>query len=67
MSDKKMTNEDQTLSVQSEFLLYQTEDGQTRIEVRLENETDWLNQLTMAEPFQTSKQNISRLIKAKQV
>jgi len=67
MSDKKMTNEDQTLSVQSEFLLYQTEDGQTRIEVRLENETDWLNQLTMAELFQTSKQNISRLIKAKQV
>jgi len=46
-----------------EFLLYQTEDGQTRIEVRLENETVWLNQLTMAELFQTSKQNISLHLK----
>jgi hypothetical protein len=47
------------LPVRSEFLLYQSEDGQTRIEVRLENETVWLNQLTMTELFQTSKQNVS--------
>ena len=59
MSRKKTANENQTLPAKSEFLLYQTEDGQTRIEVRLENETVWLNQLTMAELFQTSKQNIS--------
>ncbi len=43
----------------SEFLLYQTEDGRTRLEVRLENETVWLTQNQMAELFQTTKQNIS--------
>ena len=51
------------LQIRGEFLLYQSEDGQTRIEVRLENETVWLNQLTMAELFQTSKQNISLHLK----
>src|SRR3990172_9224319 len=44
---------------QSQFLLYQTSDGQTRLEVRLENETVWLSQNQMAELFQTTKQNIS--------
>lgn len=43
----------------SEILLYQTEDGQTKIEVRLEDETVWLSQVQMAELFQTTKQNIS--------
>ncbi len=32
----------------SEIILYQTEDGRTRIEVRLENETVWLTQLTFS-------------------
>ena len=44
---------------QSRFLLYQTSDGQTRLEVRLENETVWLSQNQMAELFQTTKQNVS--------
>jgi len=44
---------------QSQFLLYQTSDGQTRLEVRLENETVWLSQSQMAELFQTTKQNVS--------
>jgi len=44
---------------QSQFLLYQTSDGQTRLEVRLENETVWLSQNQMAELFQTTKQNVS--------
>jgi hypothetical protein len=43
----------------SEILLYQTEDGQTRIDVRLENESAWLTQAAMAELFQTSPQNIT--------
>ncbi len=43
----------------SEIILYQTEDGQTRIEVRMDDETVWLTQAAMAELFQTSKQNIS--------
>ncbi len=44
---------------EGQFLLYQTEDGQTRIECRFEGETIWLSQRLMAELFQTSKQNIS--------
>ncbi|MDZ4204121.1 MAG: virulence RhuM family protein [Bacteroidales bacterium] len=43
----------------SEILLYQTEDGQTKVEVRMENETVWLTQAQMVELFQTTKQNIS--------
>jgi len=43
----------------SEFLLYTTQDGHQRIEVRLEDETVWMNQLDLAELYQTSKQNIS--------
>jgi hypothetical protein len=43
----------------SEIILYQTEDGRSRIEVRLENETVWLTQQLMAELFQTTIPNIS--------
>ena len=43
----------------SEIILYQSEDGQTKIDVRLENETVWLSQMQMAELFQTTKQNVS--------
>jgi hypothetical protein len=42
-----------------QFLMYQAEDGQTKIEVRLEDETVWLSQAQMAELFQTTKQNVS--------
>lgn len=42
-----------------EFLLYQTEDGQTRIDVRMGDETVWLSQKGMADLFQTTKQNVS--------
>ena len=47
----------------SEILLYQTEDGQLKIQVRLEDETVWLTQAHMVELFQTTKQNISLHIK----
>jgi hypothetical protein len=47
----------------SEIILYQTEDGQTKIDVRLEKETVWLSQAQMVELFQTTKQNISLHIK----
>jgi len=43
----------------TEILLYQTVDGKTKVEVRLENETVWLTQSQMVELFQTTKQNIS--------
>jgi hypothetical protein len=44
---------------EGQFLLYQTEDGQTRIECRLQHGSIWLSQRDMLELFQTSKQNIS--------
>ena len=47
----------------SEILLYTTQDGNQRIEVRLENGTVWLSQIALAELFQTTKQNISLHLK----
>ncbi len=44
---------------ESQILIYQPEDGKTRIDVRLENETVWLSQAQMVALFQTSKQNLS--------
>ena len=46
-----------------EFLFYQTEDGRTQLEVRLENETVWLTQGQMAELFQTTIPNVSMHIR----
>ena len=43
----------------SDLILYQTEDGRTRIQCRFENETVWLAQQQMAELFQTTQQNVS--------
>ena len=47
----------------SEILLYTTQDGNQRIEVKLENGTVWLSQIALAELFQTTKQNISLHLK----
>jgi ADP-ribosylglycohydrolase len=46
-----------------EMLIYQTEDGRVKLDVRLENETLWLTQQMMADLFQTSKQNIGQHLK----
>ena len=46
----------------SEILIYQTEDGDTRIQVRLENETVWLTQKLMAELFQKNVRTINEHI-----
>ena len=53
-----MTNKP-ALQTESQFLVYQTEDGKLKIDVRFEGETVWLAQQQMAELFQTTKQNIS--------
>ncbi|HLB43210.1 MAG TPA: hypothetical protein VJN02_10290 [Gammaproteobacteria bacterium] len=45
-----------------EILLYQTEDGSTRIDVRLQDETLWLTQMQMSELFQKDKRTISEHI-----
>ncbi len=47
----------------NEVLMYQTEDGQTKIEVRYQDETVWLSLSQMAELFQRDKSVISRHIK----
>ena len=43
----------------SELILYTSDDGQTRLHLRVETETVWLSQLEIAELFQTTKQNVS--------
>jgi len=49
---------------QSSIILYQTEDGRTRIECRFDRETLWLSQIQIAELFQTSVPNINLHLKA---
>ena len=43
----------------NQIVIYQSEDGQTQVDVRLENETVWLTQAQMVDLFQTTKQNVS--------
>ena len=47
-----------------DLIIYNTEDGQAKISLTLQDGTVWLNQLQIAELFQTTKQNISKHIKA---
>jgi len=47
---------------ENKIIIYQTEDGQTQIDVRLENETVWLTQAKMAELFETDRTSIVRHI-----
>jgi hypothetical protein len=47
-----------------EVILYQTEDGRTRVECRFADETLWLSQALMAELFQTTAQNITQHLRA---
>lgn len=47
----------------SGLILYTTEDGQSQIQLRAENETVWLTQLEIAELFNATKQNVSLHLK----
>ena len=47
---------------ENKIIIYQTDDGQTQIDVRLENETVWLTQAQMAELFETDRTSIVRHI-----
>jgi hypothetical protein len=47
----------------SEIILYTTEDGITKINVQLENETVWLTQKQLVELYQTAKSTVSEHIK----
>ena len=53
-----------TKNNQSQIVIYRTEDGQTKLEVRLEHETIWLTQAAMAELFQTTVANINIHLKS---
>ena len=57
MADKIGTDE------YGEILIYQTDDGQTNIEVKIEDDTVWLTQQQMSELFQTSRTNVVEYIK----
>ena len=56
-------NKDNSNIVENEIIIYQTEDGHTKIDVKLEGETVWLTQAQLCELYQTSKSNISKHIK----
>ena len=46
-----------------EILIYQSDDGLTNVEVKIQDETVWLTQQQMAELFQTSRTNVVEHIK----
>lgn len=54
---KEITNQN------GDIVIYQSEDGNTRINVNLQNETVWLSQQQLVELYRTSKLNISEHIK----
>ena len=47
----------------TEIVIYQSEDGHTKVDVRFEDETVWLTQQQLVDLFQTSKSNVSEHIK----
>ncbi len=57
-----MTSNLPTIQETGEFLFYQTEDGDTRVQVRFEEETVWLSQAQMTELFSKDKRTISEHI-----
>ncbi|MFH0792173.1 MAG: hypothetical protein V1905_03100 [bacterium] len=48
---------------QSQIIIYKTEDGRIKLDVRFDDETVWLTQNALAELFQTTKNNISIHVK----
>jgi hypothetical protein len=58
-----MSADSETPPPGGQFLVYSTEDGKLKIDVRFEGETVWLTQQHMAELFLTTKQNIGQHLK----
>ena len=58
--DLKEMNKDNN---QGKIVIYQTDDGDTKIDVRFVDETVWLTQAQLCELYQTSKSNVSEHIK----
>lgn len=60
MEGSNTNNENYQLSTNnSQLLIYQTESGETKIDVRFQDETVWLTQKLMTELFQKTSQNIT--------
>lgn len=59
-----MKNREASAPSTGEFILYQTEDGRTRIQCRFADEILWLTQAQIAELFQTTPQNVTLHLKA---
>ena len=59
MEENRLTNSEN----QGDIVIYQTDDGLTKIDVRFTDETVWLTQAQLCELYQTSKSNISEHIK----
>ena len=59
-TDLKEMNKDNN---QGEIVIYQTDDGDTKIDVRFVDETVWLTQAQLCNLYQTSKSNVSEHIK----
>lgn len=55
--------ENKDFTPQGEIIIYQTENGNTKIDVRMEDETVWLTQAQLVELYQTTKSNVSEHIK----
>jgi len=51
------------INLNDKIIIYQSEDGKTQLDVKLEGETVWLTQAQMVELFQSSKANVSEHIK----
>jgi len=63
MDWRSTVRENLSVKPDSDILLYQTEDGQTRVEVRLRDKTVWLSQKMMADLFQKDVRTINEHIK----
>lgn len=62
--EKHLNTPKRSNTMNNQIIIYNTDDGKTKIALHIENGTVWLNQLEIAELFQTTKQNISKHIKA---
>ncbi|KKU72071.1 MAG: hypothetical protein UX98_C0020G0014 [Parcubacteria group bacterium GW2011_GWA2_47_26] len=58
-----MTEQNINMDANNQIIIYNTEDGQTKIEVKLKNETVWLSQKQMAELFDCSIDNVGLHLK----
>ena len=61
--ESAVMTENENFMPKGEIIIYQTENGGTRLDVRLEDETVWLTQAQLVELYQTSKANVSEHIK----